>query len=458
MSIRYRVLCLLMVLGLAGSPWETRAQNAPMAVSQEETLKGQIWTVTAKQVWADAKLGSSPPPPWATSKEFEEWLLKNPAPAAKSELGILRGAVISRIGKGQVGTSGQVAQAILDEISQRQQESKGKLARVNVATLLTNLSSFIQPGAPITTTAGPTDSSSAASSDSSANPAVVSTAPSNLAEDPNPVPESPSSAEKPVVNAPLTKPALFGLSPYVALIIGAVLGALAGAVLMRQKMKKESRLRQQQRRMTSTASATETENSDMNSPKFNKLKREHQDLQRQFDQLKKELADLKARVTGVPAAPLKAAPPKRTTSAPPPPPVQAPTDDHDELLNVGLGTIAPPEPAYEQPAAQLPLATRYGPVQETPFVEERKIVDNPLPQLALMLTVNPRNPDQASFTLNPHVNQSMLIGDGLNRLQKFFEYDPPVGRINSVAAAAAGTLQRQADGWQVVERARLIIR
>lgn len=262
-----------------------------------------------------------------------------------------------------------------------------------------------------------------------------------------------------MINAPLIKPAFFGLSPYVTMALGAVLGALAGAVLMRRKMKKESRLRQQQRRMATPASAIETENSDMNSPKFNKLQRENRRLQEQLDLLKKELADLKARVTGVPNAPLKTAPPKRTAPTPlPPKPAQAPADDHDDLLNVGLGTIAPPEPAYEQPAAQLPPATRYGPVQETPFVEERKIVDNPLPQLALMLTVNPRNPDQASFTLNPHVNQSMLIGDGLNRLQKFFEYDPPVGRINSVAAAAAGTLQRQADGWQVVERARLIIR
>ena len=97
-------------------------------------------------------------------------------------------------------------------------------------------------------------------------------------------------------------------------------------------------------------------------------------------------------------------------------------------------------------------------MQETPFLEERKISDNPLPQLALMLTLHPDTPDEATFTLNPQVNQIMLIGDGLNRLQKFFAYDPPVGRISSVTAAAAGRLQRQADGWQVVERAQLAIR
>ena len=113
-----------------------------------------------------------------------------------------------------------------------------------------------------------------------------------------------------------------------------------------------------------------------------------------------------------------------------------------------------PEPAPADPEP----ATRYGPVQESAFLEERKIVDTPLPQLALMLTVNPRTPDQAAFTLNPNVDQARLIGDGLTRLQKFFDYDPPLGgRITLVTAAAPGQLQRHADGWQVVQRARLNI-
>ncbi|WP_207190718.1 hypothetical protein [Hymenobacter lapidiphilus] len=121
-------------------------------------------------------------------------------------------------------------------------------------------------------------------------------------------------------------------------------------------------------------------------------------------------------------------------------------------VSLGSSTVAP---AAEAP--EVPL-TRYGPVQETPFLEERKLTNNPLPRLALMLTVQSQQPDQASFTLNPHVDQEMLIGDGLNRLQQFFDYDPPLGgRINAVKAASPGILQRQADGWQVLERARLVI-
>jgi hypothetical protein len=450
MSIRYRVLCLLLALGLAGSPWELRAQTAPVAASQEENLKGQIWTVTARRIWADVKPKQpQAPQPWATGTEFTTWV--NSQKQDKSELGILRGAVIERIGKGQTGSAAQVAQAIVAEIAQRRAKKVGALARVDVTALQNELAPFIQLTTPADTTAAAVDSAAPAGvvqqPEASTEAIYQDTIPENVA--------LPGQAMAPVVVAPT----YWGLSPAVAGTLLALLGALVGAGLTYNRMKSARRKRQHSSsHMVATTAAEPETQSVMNTPQYRTLKRQNLDLQKQLDQLKKELADLKARVTGVPAAPLKAAPPKRTTSAPPPPPVQAPTDDHDDLLNVGLGTIAPPEPNYEQPAAQLPLATRYGPVQETPFVEERKIVDNPLPQLALMLTVNPRNPDQASFTLNPHVNQSMLIGDGLNRLQKFFEYDPPVGRINSVAAAAAGTLQRQADGWQVVERARLIIR
>jgi hypothetical protein len=140
---------------------------------------------------------------------------------------------------------------------------------------------------------------------------------------------------------------------------------------------------------------------------------------------------------------------------PSPAPLPAPELElaDDDLLHVApLAELPVERPAQPQ------AVTRYGPVQETPFLEDRKIADMALPQLALMLTMHPNQPDQASFTLNPQVNQAMLIGDGLNRLQKFFEYDPPTGRISSVTAAAPGRLQRQADGWQVVERARLTIR
>ena len=443
MSIRYRVLCLLMVVGLAGSPWELRAQTAPVAASQEENLKGQIWTVTARRIWVDVKPKQpQAPQPWATGTDFTNWVLAQKED--KSELGILRGAVISRIGKGQTGTASQVAQAIVDEIAQRRQSSKGNLARVNVVALNTELAPFIQLATPADTTA-PTDDDSVAPAGIVQQPEVPAEADyQDVITEKATIPES--------VLAPVTvAPTYWGLSPAVAGTLLALLGALLGAGLTMLRARGAS---QPYSTIEQPSAAVSQKSSVMESKEYKSLRQAYDKLQGRVRQLEQELTELKSQLA---PAPLKAAPPKRTTPAPPPP-VQTQADDHDDLLNVELGIIAPPEPAYEQPAAQLPPATRYGPVQETPFVEERKIVDNPLPQLALMLTINPRNPDQASFTLNPHVNQSMLIGDGLNRLQKFFEYDPPVGRINSVAAAAAGTLQRQADGWQVVERARLVIR
>lgn len=429
MSIRYRVLCLLMVLGLAGSPWATRAQNAPVPSSQEENLKGQIWTITARRIWADVKPKQpKAPQPWATGTDFANWALAQKQD--KSELGILRGAVIERIGKGQTGSASQVAQAIVDEIAQRREKQVGALARVNVVALHTELTPFIQLATPADTATAALDSMAPAGEVQPQAPteaAYQDTVPENVAQ------LEPTGAPTQVA------PTYWGMSAAVAGTLLALLGAVLGAGLYRA-LRRPASSSQLAPDFIEPAAFVSPNSSVMESKEYKDLRQAYTKLQSRVRQLEQELAELKSQLAG---APVVAAPVAVSTVA-----------ETDDLLAVQL----PAEVTYEQPTAQLPPATRYGPVQETPFVEERKIVDNPLPQLALMLTVNPHYPDQASFTLNPHVNQSMLIGDGLNRLQKFFDYDPPVGRINSVAAAAAGTLQRQADGWQVVERARLVIR
>ena len=426
MPIRHRIICLLLGLGLTGT--------ARLAVGQVPTsadsLKGRIWTATAQRIWADAAPKQPQPQRWQTTADFTQWMSKQRDD--KSELGLLWKAVLERVGKGQSGTPAQVRQAIEAEIAQRHQSKTGRLARVDTVALRADLAQLVPAGA-------------AASTAASKLPAPTSSA---VAEDPNPAPDEPEESMPAAVVAPTIRPlTYFGLPPYWAGAALALLGALVGAGLYAAWRKSRRRARYSRYAPTLTA---EPDNSlAMHSQESRRLKQENQKLQGRIHHLEREVAELRTQLTGSPAAAPEPAPPEVVE-------VAAESVDDDLLSVAALPGAA--LPAEAEALAQAPPATRYGPVQETPFVEERKIVDHPLPQLALMLTVHPHTPDRASFTLNPHVNQSMLIGDGLNRLQTFFDYDPPVGRISAVTAAAAGQLQRQAGGWQVVERARLTIR
>ena len=123
---------------------------------------------------------------------------------------------------------------------------------------------------------------------------------------------------------------------------------------------------------------------------------------------------------------------------------------------------APVYPPYSpEEAALVPLPTiffRYAPAQEGGFIEERRVVADALPQLPIMLTVDMRIPDRATFILNPYVNQGKLIDEGLEQLRDYFDFTLPTGKITSIAAAGAGQLQRQDDGWEVTRPARLHVR
>ena len=86
------------------------------------------------------------------------------------------------------------------------------------------------------------------------------------------------------------------------------------------------------------------------------------------------------------------------------------------------------------------------------------MVADALPQLPIMLTVDMRIPDRATFILNPYVNQGKLIDEGLEQLRDYFDFTLPTGKITSIAAAGAGQLQRQDDGWEVTRPAQLHVR
>ena len=470
MRINYRVLSLALLLSLSRAGL---GQTAP-APTREDSLKGRIWTATARRVWTDEK-ATPPATTWATGTEFSKWVLTQQND--KAELGSLWKAVRDQVGKDQPATPAQLAKAILAEINKRKTTKTGALAKVNLQSLQADLEPFVPAGSTASAVVEAADSATPAAAQSASTSHTV-------AEDENPAPEVRALPAAATYTSQPLEPRYFGMPPALAGALLTLLGALLGFGIASNRSKSK---RRHHRHHSSPTSLAEPETSpDMNPVEFRKLENQNRLLRNELQQIKKQLADLQKQLAGAPAtaavpAPAAAAhisatslaaaaaaaqaaetPPPPTTGTPTPPETVNETDD--ELFSVtltvpkGIAKPATPAPATAQAGASQPAATRYGPVQESAFLEERKIVDSPLPQLALMLTVNPRNPDQASFTLNPNVDQARLIGDGLTRLQKFFDYDPPLGgRITLVTAAAPGQLQRQADGWQVVQRARLNI-
>ena len=449
---KHRILGLTILLALSRAGL---GQTAP-APTREDTIKGRIWTTTARRVWADEKV-SAPTKAWATGSDFSKWaLIQKPD---KTELGSLFSAVLSRVGPGQPASPAQVAQAILTEVSQRTASKTGALRKVNLQALQADLKPFVAATSAASTPADTAESPAASASKpaSSAGSTTVTAVPgaSGLTALPGDTTRPPAPM-RPLTTPEFTttpvEPRYFGLPANLAGLVLLLAGGLLGVGLARAM---NPRRHHRHRHHDHAASAEPDSTAIMSSQEYRKLQKQNQNLNTQLHRLQQQLAELQAQVTGKPVAAPKAADngkkPVATTPAPPAPVAASPAPAELPSIEEQIGASA------EAPASA-PAATRYGPVQETPFLEERKIVDAPLPQLALMLTVNPRDPSQATFTLNPQVDQARLIGDGLTRLQKFFDYDPPLGgRISSVAAVRPGRLQRQDSGWQVVERARLAI-
>lgn len=445
MRNNYRMLSLALLLGAS------RPGLGQISPTREDSLKGRIWTATARRVWADEKI-ATPLKAWATGSDFNQWVLTQKPD--KTELGSLFGAVLKRVTPGQPASPAQVAQAILTEVNQRKASKTGALAKVNLPALQGDLQPFIATTSVPSATAADSPTAAPATTAAGTGSTVVTAVPgaSGLTALPGDTTRPPAPAQRPAVpefTSTPVEPRYFGLPPTMAGLALLLAGGLLGLGLARTL---NPRRRRHHRPHEHDASAEPDSSAIMNSQEYRKLTKQNQTLNAQLHRLQQQLAELQAQIAGKPMAAPKAAGTGKKPVATAPAPVAAPA------APVELPSIEELVGAPVEAATSVPAATRYGPVQETPFLEERKIVDSPLPQLALMLTVNPRDPSQATFTLNPQVDQARLIGDGLTRLQKFFDYDPPLGgRITSVAAVRPGRLQRQDSGWQVVERARLAI-
>jgi hypothetical protein len=132
MRINYQVLSVSLLLSLSRVGL---GQTAP-APTCEDSVKGQIWTATARRVWADEK-ATAAATKWATGTDFSKWVLTQQND--KAELGSLWKAVRDQVGKDQPATPAQLAKAILTEINKRKTNKTGALAKVNLQSLQVDL-------------------------------------------------------------------------------------------------------------------------------------------------------------------------------------------------------------------------------------------------------------------------------------------------------------------------------
>ena len=259
-------------------------------------------------------------------------------------------------------------------------------------------------------------------------------------------------------------PGFLAQHPALGWLLAAVLGGVLGAWLNARRLRRHYRARIHQVRLQTREEAARESNfktaRSVKPPTDYELKfrEENGRLRQQVTELTQQLAQR---------------PTKRREGAPPPAAVQAigasevlDYEAANEIVDENsAGSPTPfsergpaPEEFSEATPENAPPAPRYAPAQETGFLPDSKLAAEPLPQLPLLVDFNADDPAKASFTLSPHVNKVKLIGDGLHHLREFFEFELPIDRIISVSADAPGQLVRQADGWLVVQRARLLVR
>ncbi|RYY13324.1 MAG: hypothetical protein EOO36_16030, partial [Cytophagaceae bacterium] len=290
--INYQVLSLALLLSMSRIGL---GQTTP-APTREDSLKGRIWTATARRVWADEK-ATPAATKWATGTDFSKWVLTQQND--KAELGSLWKAVRDQVGKDQPATPAQLAKAILTEINKRKTSKTGALAKVNLQSLQVDLEPFVPAGSTTSAVVEAADSATPAT----AQPASASP---TVAEDENPAPEVRALPAAPTYTSQPLEPRYFGMPPALAGTVLMLLGAVLGYAIASNRSKSR---RKHHRHHSSSPSPAESEiSSDMNPVEYRKLQNQNQQLRKELQQIKQQLSELQKQLTGTPAAPSVPAP------------------------------------------------------------------------------------------------------------------------------------------------------
>jgi len=285
MRINYRVLSVALLLSLSRAGL---GQTAP-APTREDSLKGRIWTATARRVWTDEK-ATPPATTWATGTDFSKWVLTQQND--KAELGSLWKAVRDQVGKDQPATPAQLAKAILAEINKRKTTKTGALAKVNLQSLQVDLEPFVPAGSTASAVVEAADSATPAAAQSASTSHTV-------AEDENPAPEVRALPAAATYTSQPLEPRYFGMPPALAGALLTLLGALLGFGIASNRSKNK---RRHHRHHSSSTPLAEPETSlDMTSLEYRKLQTQNENLSKQLQQVKKQLAELQKQQPTAPA-------------------------------------------------------------------------------------------------------------------------------------------------------------
>jgi hypothetical protein len=123
-------------------------------------------------------------------------------------------------------------------------------------------------------------------------------------------------------------------------------------------------------------------------------------------------------------------------------------------------TAATPE-AVPAPAAPAPgngPLHFYAPAPDVPSIEHRKLSPNPLPQMPLLITLPHAEADTAQFSFSSQADQSRIIGNGLQELKEFFQFElPPTEQFTTIQNLKPGRLEKRDDAWHVVQKAEIAL-
>ncbi|QIX61233.1 hypothetical protein FY528_03325 [Hymenobacter lutimineralis] len=126
------------------------------------------------------------------------------------------------------------------------------------------------------------------------------------------------------------------------------------------------------------------------------------------------------------------------------------TNDSDEF-----NSLVPPVqlPAPERPVAPVP-ALRYVKVPVNGGFSEYDLSDQPQHDSIYQISLNPQNPDMATFRVNPNpAVHAYAIQSAQYSLREACRYQQPSGAVSRIVTEEDGTLRRVGSAWQIEQKA-----
>lgn len=402
-------LPLALSLLLTGTTSVALARSPQLDTVLVQQQKGRLWTVAFQQGWSVAARNQQ----WATSTQFYTWL--DGQTTAIEEVKQLR-ADVRRFIKSTYGhddaTPAELANALEIQLLQLLRQKKKPFTAVQQATLHKELTS-----ATIAATQSPVNEST-----SNTSPTTGQPLPDQETASKDVIPITDMNSKTPPKSQE-NNSYLYGLG---GLLLGFGGGFLFG-------------------RRSSRSRGSESTTSYL-AANANKEKIEWPELQR--------------RTTAPPPADAwseKPATENKSQRKQVPAEVLPTVQSKPETPSTETGHSAGTEILFDIPPVDSVASTNlYGPAPDTPSIEARKLTPQSFPQMPICLRLANAQATVGSFVLNPHAEQSRLIGNGIRELKAFFDFDLPLpDNFSNITTSRPGKMELRNGTWHLVEKAKI---